>query len=256
MPGELALSPGMLIAFLLVLARISGVFVFVPLPGVQSGPDIARIFLSLALTVALFPAWPRLAGLPSTGQMTGWLLEEAALGVTIGLAVGLISEIFLIAAQIAGLQAGFGFASTVDPVTQADSTVLLQFAQVAAGLLFFALDLHHDVLRVLARSLEAAPPGSFMLDRGAAAPILRLGAEMFSTGVRLALPVIALLALVDIALALLGRVNAQLQLLTMAFPLKMLAALLVLSWTAVLMPAIFRQIASHMLAALREALRI
>ena len=47
---------------------------------------------------------------------------------------------------------------------------------------------------------------------------------------RLALPVVALLMLVDLALALLGRLNAQLQLLTLAFPAKMLAALLLLAW--------------------------
>jgi flagellar biosynthesis protein FliR len=42
-------------------------------------------------------------------------------------------------------------------------------------------------------------------------------------------------------LALLGRVNAQLQLLSLAFPLKMLVALMVLSWVTVLFPRILRE---------------
>ena len=42
---------------------------------------------------------------------------------------------------------------------------------------------------------------------------------------RLALPVVALLLMVDVALALLGRLNQQLQLLALAFPAKMLTAL-------------------------------
>ena len=49
---------------------------------------------------------------------------------------------------------------------------------------------------------------------------IRLGATLFSVGMRLALPVVALLVMVDVALALLGRINAQLQLLTLAFPAK------------------------------------
>ncbi len=56
-------------------------------------------------------------------------------------------------------------------------------------------------------------------------------------GVRLALPVVALLVMVDIALALLGRLNAQLQLLSLAFPAKMLVALLMLGWMAAAVPA-------------------
>jgi len=48
--------------------------------------------------------------------------------------------------------------------------------------------------------------------------------------------------LVDVALALLGRINAQLQLLTLAFPAKMLIALLLLSWISPMFPRILREI--------------
>ena len=62
-------------------------------------------------------------------------------------------------------------------------------------------------------------------------------AALFTVGMRLALPVVALLVMVDVALALLGRLNPQLQLLSLAFPAKMLIALLVLSWVAGAVPA-------------------
>ena len=38
----------------LVLARVSGVFMFVPLPGISAAPGIARVVLSLSMTMALF----------------------------------------------------------------------------------------------------------------------------------------------------------------------------------------------------------
>jgi flagellar biosynthetic protein FliR len=139
-----------------------------------------------------------------------------------------------------GLQAGYSFASTVDPSTQADSTVLVVFAQTAAAALFFAMGLDRDVLRIFARSLETFPPGSFTLSRGAVESILLAGSTMFSTGVRLALPVIAVMIMVDISLALLGRINAQLHLLSIAFPVKMFIGLGLLGWISVLMPALLR----------------
>jgi flagellar biosynthetic protein FliR len=70
----------------------------------------------------------------------------------------------------------------------------------------------------------------------------------------MALPVVALLLMVDVSLALLGRLNAQLQLLSLAFPLKMLIALAVLSWVAALFPRILLEAAGHGFNAARQLL--
>ena len=70
--------------------------------------------------------------------------------------------------------------------------------------------------------------------------ILRLASGMFSVGLRLAMPALALLLLVDVALALLGRLNQQLQLLMLAFPVKMMAAIALLAALAVLFPHVYR----------------
>jgi flagellar biosynthesis protein FliR len=45
---------------------------------------------------------------------------------------------------------------------------------------------------------------------------------------------------VDISLALLGRVNSQLQLLTLAFPVKMMVGLAVFGWLMLLIPTFLR----------------
>ena len=130
----------------------------------------------------------------------------------------------------------------------------LVFAELTAGLLFFALGLDRVVLGALAASLEVWPPGAFLITRPMAETVAGLGAAMFSAGLRLALPVLALLALVDLSLALLGRLQPNLQLISLAFPAKMLAALATLAWIAVLMPRLFRGTADHMLTAMRAAM--
>ena len=146
------------------------------------------------------------------------MLSEAALGIGIGLAVAFALEAFVVGAQMMGMQAGYSFASTVDPYTQADSTVLIVIAQTAAALLFFATGLDREVLRIFAHSLVTYPPGTFVLTKKATELVLLAGSTMFSTGLRLALPVIAVMLMVDISLSLLGRVNSQLQLHAIAFP--------------------------------------
>jgi flagellar biosynthetic protein FliR len=144
-------------------------------------------------------------------------------------------------AQIVGLQAGYSFASTVDPNSGADSTVLISLAQIVAGMLFFSLGLDHQILQAFARSLSVHPPGQFSLSLGLARQVVDTGASVFSTGLRLVLPVVALLVMVDISLALLARLNSQLQLITLAFPIKMLVSLALLAWLTLVFPKMLAQ---------------
>ncbi len=245
MSASLPLPLVLVIGFLLVLARVGGAVSFVPLPGFRSAPAIVRAVLALSLAVALVPLWPRVdAGEFRLGDLGLWMLAEAAFGVTVGLAVAFLNEAFVLASQIFGLQAGYGYASTIDPATEADSSVLQLLTHLAAGLLFVTLGLDREVIRVFAASLESYPPGSFTLTPASAEKVLELGAGMFAVAVRLALPVVTLLVLVDLSLALLSRIDAQLQLLILAFPAKMLASMALLAALAALLPAIYRPAAA------------
>jgi len=240
MGGDLLVSTATLLGFLLTLARVAGVFVFVPMPGIGGVVNPARVILSLGITVALYPLWPRIATYPAVGTLAMWLAVEAALGIGIGLAVAFVTEAFAMGAQAMSLQAGYAFASTFDPNTQADSAVVVVLMQIMTGLLFFTTGLDREVIRIFARSLEIYPAGQFVLTRGAAAQVLALGSTIFSTGLRLALPVIAVMVMIDISLALLGRVNAQLHLTVVAFPVKMLIFLTLMGWLAMLFPVLYR----------------
>jgi len=224
-------------AFLLVLARVSGVFVFVPVPGFAAGPEPVRIALCLAITLGAYPLWPVLHEVPDSGTLVGWLLMEVALGLTVGLVVGFLTEAFGLFGQMISLHSGHSFASTIDPTTQADSGLIVVMAQSVAGLLFFTLGLHREVIRIFCRSLETHPPGTFSLSAATVEGVIRIGATIFSTGLRLSFPVIGLLMMADLALALVSRINAQLQLNTLAFPAKTLATLAIL---ALLMPVAAR----------------
>ena len=255
MHASLALRVETLFSFLLVLARVAGAFSFVPFPGFTAAPGLARPVFVLGLSLALFPVWPTVTVrevTPST--LVAWGAGEAVLGIAIGLSIAIVLEAFLLAAQVLGLQAGYAYAQTVDPSTQADSGILLVFAQLMAGVSFFALGLDREVIRLFAGSLAAVPPGSYIFGPRSAEPAIRLASLLFPTGVRLALPVVALLVMVDVALALVGRLNSQMQLLSLAFPVKMLAALLVLSFIAGLFPRVLSQFAAVALAASRRIL--
>jgi flagellar biosynthetic protein FliR len=247
----LGLPLSTLYAFLLVLARVAGLITFLPVPGFRNAPDMLRVCLALAVTFALFPVWPALPNaLPSLGELTAWAFAEAGFGLVMGLAVAFLTETFQVATQVLGLQAGYGYATTIDPTSQADAGVLQVVTLLISGLLFLTLGLDRQLFRVLAASFEKFPAGSWAPSAASLDGIVRLGAGMFSLGLRVAMPVVALLLLLDISLAVLGRMQQQLQLLSLAFPLKMLAALALLSALPPVFGRIFESAAARTLSAL------
>ena len=142
----------------------------------------------------------------------GWILAEAGMGLAVGLAVAFLTEGFQMGAQIISLQAGYSFASTIDPTSGADSTVLIMIAQTTAGLLFFATGMDRQILRAFADSLTSHPPGHFAISAAMVTRMIQAGSSIFTTGLRLVLPLLALLLMVEISLALLTRLNSQLHL--------------------------------------------
>ena len=240
MHADSLFSYATLFGFLFTLARISCVFAFLPLAAFRAAPDAAKIVLSLAFTMILWPQWTtRVSNDASIGRIVAGLAGEAALGFAIGLAVAFVMEVFLVTAQVVSLQAGFGFASTVDPNSGADSTVLLTLAQIMAGLLFFVTGADRLLIRALADSLRLMPPESFVVKRNWAEALIRFSASIFSNGLRLAAPVVALLLLADASLAVLGRVQAQIQLVSLTMPVKLAAAMLLVSATLGFQPRFF-----------------
>jgi flagellar biosynthesis protein FliR len=247
----LGLPLGTIYAFLLVLARVAGLIAFLPVPAWRNAPMIFRAVLAFVMTISLFPVWPHLPDLsPSIGQLTVWAFSEMGFGLVAGLAVSFLTEGFQVGAQILGMPAGFGYAQTIDPNSQADSSVLQVLTMLTTGLLFFSLGIDAVVIRILAASFQKYPAGSWSFSAGSLDSIIHLGAGMFSLGMRVALPVVALLLLIDVALALLGRMQQQLNLLSLAFPIKMMAALGILTAIAPLMPKLFSAAASHTVSAL------
>jgi flagellar biosynthetic protein FliR len=244
MGAESLVSYGTLFGFLFALARISGVFAFLPFAVFRAAPEAGRIVLSLAITLILHADWKAPAGIEtSPARIVAGLAGESMLGLAIGVSLAIVIEVFKMAAQAVSLPAGLGFASTVDPTSGADSTVLLTAAELTAGLLFFVSGADRLLIRALAESMRVCPPESLALQKSlsgsSAFALIQFAGLIFSTGLRLAAPVIALLLLADASLAVLGRMQPHLHLISLTMPAKLAATMLILSATLVLQPGVF-----------------
>jgi flagellar biosynthetic protein FliR len=247
MHTEVSIDFAVLYGFLVVLARVSGFLVLVPLPGMSAGPSVARIVLAVTLTFSLLPLWPKVKSATGSGELALWAASEFALGLVAGVGVALLLEAFQIAAQSIGLQAGFSYASTIDPSTQADTAVLQTVLQLFSGVLFFTLGLDLHVFRLLTIGLNGIPSPTALSKAFNAGAVLRFGSMMFNNALRMALPVMGFLLLLDLAFALVSKVHAQMQLLSFSFSAKMLAGMALFAATFALCPSILAAAAARTL---------
>lgn len=237
-----------LTGFILTLARVSAALLLFPMPGFQHVSQQARIFLIMGVTFCLFPMWQQVAAADAVLGLWVAVLVECTIGLMIGLTIAFLFESFQFGTQIISTQAGFGFATTIDPQTQADSNVLQIFSQLTAGFIFFALGIHHQLIRLLSRSFAVFALDNDHVRNLSASLVLHLGSRMFADGFKLALPIVILLFLVDQGLAAITRLQAQLQLLTLAFPVKILLSILFLGIVLTRWPGIFERLAASSLS--------
>ena len=247
LPGDLRAAWPLASAFLICLARLGGLFVFFPWPGWRTASPVPRVFLTIALSAALAPRLGPVPHLIGPGGQAGavmpaLLLAEAALGFSAGLVLLFMMEALAFAGHLIGTQAGFSYASSIDPTTEADSTVIPVMVQWLGNVLFFAAGFDRWLMRAMVHSLETIPPGAWHLTTGAFEMVTRLLTSSLEIGVRLALPVAGFLLLVDLTLAVVGRLNAQFPLLNIAFPLKTGLAALALGATISLVPSAYARL--------------
>ena len=184
MPANVTLSAGALYGFLLVLARVGGALIFVPLPGVKSAPEPARVALALGFTLALYSQWPVVADRRRHGGGTRRVGARRGGGGHRDRRLASPSPWRLSRwrRRCSACRPDMPTPPPSTPTREADSGILLVFAQLMAGMLFFAMGLDREVLRLFAQSLEKIPAGAYVFSRATAEPLIRLGATLFSVG--------------------------------------------------------------------------
>lgn len=248
---ELNVPAALLVNYALLLARMSAFVVFVPMPAMRGGLPTTRIVLALALTVLTAPlAMSEIGVEVVSSSAVPWVLlkaslAEASLGAALGVALRLTLEAFDLAAQALGFQAGYSYVNMVDPTSQADASILNVIFALTADLLFLATDLHLFALEALIDGLRVHPLGAFSTRPADAMAIISLGGYMLEAAVRLALPAMAVLLLVDLTLGLLNQVHSRMQLVTLSFTLKLTAGTAVIVFMLPTAPKVFEFMAQH-----------
>lgn len=235
--SDLIIPQALVLHFVLILFRVGGIFALIPIPGLRSALSPARVGFVVLMCVLIFPLTPPMSRVSlSLAGLATVILSEVSLGLLLGLAIQVLQEGIVLGAQTLSIQAGYSYASTVDPNSEADSSVLQVLLGLGASWLFMTLGLDRVLLKAILSSFATYPAGAFAAQWSDIPSLIALSGSVFSNGLRIAAPIVGVLLLVDVAMALLSRLQPQLQLLNLSFPLKMLITLAGLALSAQMIP--------------------
>ncbi|HMD75996.1 MAG TPA: flagellar biosynthetic protein FliR [Terracidiphilus sp.] len=224
-----------LCAMTLALVRVSGMVAFAPF---FSSTSLTLRTKAVFVGLVAFLLAPLVAALPSAQISISFsaLLGELAVGLVYGLTLALLNEMLLFAGQIAGLQFSFSLVNLLDPNSSIQTPLLGDLFQLLGTLVVIGAGLDRILLASMVRSFRVAPLGSYALGPTSALEIVRAAAGVFLAAVELAAPVLAATMLVEVAVALLGKLSPQLPVMMLTVPLKTLTGFALLAGSLALWP--------------------
>lgn len=243
-------------AFLLLVARVSGLFLIAPVLGNRVIPTLVRIAMVLLVSWVLFPIHG--PGVPQptidVPSLVNALGAELVVGLVMGTVASLIFTSFQMAGSIIGNQMGFSLPALFDPIgQQGRAAVIDQFYSVISTLVFLVIDGHHLLLTALDRAFRAIPLGAAIQPTLVAMPLAQLTSEIIAAAFQLALPLIAAVVLTDLAFGLISRAVPQINVFFVELPLKVLLGILGLS---IALPATVAAMESRIEIGIRNMINI
>lgn len=234
--------------FLLVSLRVGTFLFFLPPWDSRLIPPTVKVFFILGLSLALTPVVSGFLPPFPTSWAAGLflLLRELLVGLSLGVVFRFLFAGIQMAGNLVSIQMGFGMATLIDPQSQAQNTLLAEILVLVALMIFLAVDGHHALLGILVQSFRDLPlDPQLTIPKALGGYLASLGTLMFSLGIQLLAPVLALLWLTQLALGLMARAVPQLQVLVVGFPLTIAVGLFFLTLTfLVLGPALVEQFAA------------
>lgn len=222
------LSEGSVANFLLLILRFSGIVAFFPFFDSRLIPISLKGAMIFFLALLFFPLLPPFDTNISILEFILAGLSEILLGFVSAFFLQIVFNAISYAGEILGFSIGMSISSSYDPVSGAQNLIIAQILSLVALLIFLALDYHHLVFILIAKSLHATPLGSFELDSNMAVYFIKAMANLFVIGFTIAFPVVGVILLSEIIFGMITRTHPQFNLLVIGLPLKIIIALIVL----------------------------
>ncbi len=208
--------------------RVGACLMVAPVFGANYVPKRLRIVLALAISILIAPALPQTA-MPTllSADSISMTAQQLLIGVTIGFMLQLVFDAMSLAGQLLANSMGLGFAFNIDPLRGVSTPALGQLYVVLGTLTFLSLDGHLALLQLLVDSFRGLPVNGTGFDRDALQMLGNWGGLIFSGALRIALPGITALLVVNLAFGVVSRAAPSLNLFAVGLPVTLVMGLAV-----------------------------
>ncbi len=215
--------------FMLIFSRLSAIVISLPIISYPIISQKIRTLLAFVLTMILFPmvdfSTLELDTLSGLGLALG---REIMIGLFIGFGARIIFESFTMAGSFVGRQIGIGIANVMDPTSRQQIPVISQFWALLMVTYFLVADGHYLLISTLFKNFTIIPLAGGVFTPALGERIIVSGSRAFMLALKLALPAMAFLLLVDTAIAFIARVMPQMNIFWVSLPLKIGTGIIVL----------------------------
>lgn len=231
----------LVVHFLLPFTRISALVMVMPIFGAALVPKRVKILLSFAISLVVFSTMiDGVAQLPKSFDllhMVTLVLQQIVLGVALGLSIHIIFQAFVVGGQIVAMQMGLGFASMNDPQNGVSVPVVGQFYLMIVTLLYLSINGHLYAFSTIVQSFEIFPLYELNIFKLPIMELISLSSWIFWGAVKVALPAITALLIVNLSIGVMTKAAPQLNVFSIGFPLTMILGIIILWFsTATFLP--------------------
>lgn len=213
------------------MARVQGFFLTAPIFSKSGIPAQIKIGLSaifcFTLYDTIFAKSSSLIPVTDVG-LSAVIFLELLIGAVLGFLVNLIFDVITTYAQMIGIQIGQSSGEVFNPASDSSANPVATFYGDLA-ILFFIVSggLFHTVL-LLKRSFEILPLATFTFDYSVLAEnFIKVFNNIFVLGLKMLLPMIALMFIIDIFIAMFSKILPQVSMFFLLTPMKIFILLLV-----------------------------
>lgn len=218
---------GYVVSGILVLIRVSGLMLFAPFFSSAALPRTVKAVFTVVLAGLLTPiAASHPGAVPALGLIS--MLGELSTGLLFGISLTLLMEMLSFAGQLLGLQFSFSLVNVLDPNSPIETPLLSQLLNTVGLLVLLGAGLDRTLLSALMHTFAVVPVGTAWLATRTSLALLQMTGGVFLAAVQLSAPVMAATLLVEVVVALVGRMSPQLPVLFVGIPLKTLIGYVVL----------------------------
>lgn len=215
--------------FTLILMRMSG-FVFLnPVFGRRNIPALFKAGLAFVLAIAVFPTARALdVNVSSAIEYGILLLKEFGLGYLLGFVMQLFDMAVTYAGAVIDFQMGLSMSTVYDAQNGTQIAMTGSILQIYYLLLFFAVDGHLVLIKIIAESGNVVPYAAFTIGTGAAKAVLDIFVQCIVLAVKLSFPIIAFELLMEVGTGLLMRIIPQINLFVVSIQLRVVFGILIM----------------------------